>query len=94
LPPILLVTHGHTCPSLPKNCRPTSPGSLAFDSIGDAARNPIATRANEGVVDERLKAVSDFMHQWLFAADDSKAQPKKATKAAVKPTVAESQSRT
>jgi integrase len=55
-----------------------------FQTIGDGARDPIATRAimghaeagndmsavyREGVEDGRLKAVTDHVHRWLFGAD-------------------------
>jgi len=82
-----------------------------FQTIGDGARDPIATRAimghaeasndmsavyREGVDDDRLKAVTDHVHQWLFPVDASKAQPKPAKSQATKkktekPPVAESQ---
>ena len=67
-----------------------------FQTIGDAARDPIATRAimghaetgsdmsavyREGVDDSRLKVVTDHVHQWLFGAvEEVKAQPEPARK--------------
>ena len=61
-----------------------------FQTIGDGARDPIATRAimghaeasndmsavyREGVEDARLKAVTDHVRQWLFPAEEPKAKP-------------------
>jgi integrase len=58
-----------------------------FQTIGDGARDPIATRDimghaevaddmsavyREGVDDARLKAVTDHVRQWLFPADETK----------------------
>jgi integrase len=83
-----------------------------FQTIGDAARDPIATRAimghaeagddmsavyREGVDDDRLKAVTDHVRQWLFPADEPKAkvEPTKSETTKnepEKPPVAESQS--
>ena len=66
-----------------------------FQTIGDAARDPIATRAimghaeagddmsavyREGVDDGRLKAVTDHVHQWLFGTVEAKAQPEAEAK--------------
>ncbi|MGA2034022.1 MAG: tyrosine-type recombinase/integrase [Thermoguttaceae bacterium] len=66
-----------------------------FQTIGDAARDPIATRAimghaeagddmsavyREGVDDGRLTAVTDHVHQWLFGTDEAKAQPEPVEK--------------
>ncbi len=70
-----------------------------FQTIGDAARDPIATRAimghaevpddmsavyREGVDDDRLKVVTDHVRQWLFPADESKAHPEAAKSEATK----------
>lgn len=83
-----------------------------FQTIGDAARDPIATRAimghaeagsdmsavyREGVDDDRLKAVTDYVRQWLFPSDEPKAQTvlmkdSPAKQEPAKPPVAESQS--
>jgi integrase len=83
-----------------------------FQTIGDAARDPIATRAimghaesgsdmsavyREGVDDERLKAVTDHVRQWLFGDAETKAQPETAKKTTTKksnelPAVADPQS--
>ncbi len=75
-----------------------------FQTIGDAARDPIATRAimghaeagndmsavyREGVDDSRLKAVTDHVHQWLFATDEAKAKPEPAKEKAAESPVAE-----
>ena len=64
-------------------------------TIGDAARDPIATRAimghaeagddrsavyREGVDDNRLKAVTDHVRQWLFPPEQPKPQPEPAEK--------------
>ena len=55
-----------------------------FQTVGDGARDPVAVQAimghapsqndmsavyREGVDDERLKAVTDHVHQWLFGDD-------------------------
>ncbi len=71
-----------------------------FQTIGDAARDPIATRAimghaeagddmsavyREGVDDDRLKAVTDHVRQWLFPPEESNAGSEPATKNAEKP---------
>jgi integrase len=68
-----------------------------FQTTGDAARDPIATRAimghaesgndmsavyREGVDDERLKAVTDHVRQWLFPADEAKAESEPAKREA------------
>ena len=82
-----------------------------FQTIGDAARDPIATRAimghaeagndmsavyREGVDDDRLKAVTDHVRQWLFPADEAKAGSEPAKSEATEkepaaPSVAEPQ---
>ena len=64
-----------------------------FQTIGDAARDPIATRAimghaesgsdmsavyREGVDDERLKAVTDHVRRWLFPAVEAKTESEPA----------------
>ena len=73
-----------------------------FQTIGDAARDPIATRAimghaevlddmsavyREGVDDDRLKAVTDHVRQWLFPPEESKAgsEPAKSEAKGEKP---------
>jgi hypothetical protein len=81
-----------------------------FQTIGDAARDPIATRAimghaeadddmsaacREGVDDDRLKAVTDHVRQWLFP-EESKAGSEPAKSEATEekpaaPSVAETQ---
>jgi integrase len=78
-----------------------------FQTIGDAARDPIATRAitghaeasndmsavyREGVDDDRLKAVTDHVHQWLFGAAEAKEEAEPAKKKAGKSPVAEPES--
>ena len=69
-----------------------------FQTIGDGARDPIATRAimghaeagndmsavyREGV-DDRLKAVTDHVRQWLFPVDQSRSQPEAVKSEATK----------
>jgi len=44
------------------------------------ASKEISAVYREGVDDDRLKAVTDHVHQWLFPPDGSKAQPKPAKK--------------
>jgi integrase len=70
-----------------------------FQTIGDAARDPIATRAivghaeagddmsavyREGVDDSRLKAVTDYVHQWLFPPEAPKTPVEPAKQAPTK----------
>ena len=61
------------------------------------AGNDMSAVYREGVDDDRLKAVTDHVRQWLFPADEPKAKPEPAKSEATKkepekPPVAESQS--
>ena len=85
-----------------------------FQTIGDGARDPIATRAimghaeassdmsavyREGVEDNRLKAVTDHVQQWLYgteeegqgAGPDEEPAKKTAKKKAEEPPVADTE---
>jgi integrase len=80
-----------------------------FQTIGDAARDPIATRAimgyaeagnemssvyRESVDDDRLKAVADHVRHWLFGTDGPKSEPPQAKTNTARQAVAVPQSPT
>jgi len=46
---------------------------VAIDHIMGHARDDMASLYRERISDERLKAVTDTIHDWLFAEDSEKA---------------------
>ena len=54
---------------------------VAVDAIMGHSRDDMASVYRERISDERLKAVTDHVHQWLFAADAKTANPDKTSDA-------------
>jgi integrase len=54
---------------------------VAVDHIMGHARDDMASVYRERISDERLKAVTDHVHQWLFGADAKTAKPEEISDA-------------